>query len=309
MSTSLMPALMIIGLDVGHGHEDGARVEGRDAGHDGVAELHRAADHDPVHGRGDVEPLAWCPPRRRRSARRSPRRCGTCPSPSRGWPSSGGSGSRSRALPARRGAPARAGPCCARRWPWPRRVLISASLTEFLTCTRSRAWFTSGSTRARTWPRLTRSPSRTRSSVHLAGEDRLDVDLDVGLDRAHLGDAHLHVGHLGLCGLDLVLLLGGSLGAQGERPAARHEDSQGPDPEPPAHTLPLRLDHGSASHRRDGRSREVSDCVRPVIRSASGGGSGSWGSDLELEAFEGGRVSGVWTDPAEAGGVRPEVLS
>ncbi len=44
---------------------------------------------------------------------------------------------------------------------------ISASETAFLTCARSRAWFTSGSTRASTWPRVTRSPSRTSSSTTL----------------------------------------------------------------------------------------------------------------------------------------------
>ncbi len=44
---------------------------------------------------------------------------------------------------------------------------ISASRTAFLTCARSRAWLTSGSTRAITWPRFTRSPSRTSSSTTL----------------------------------------------------------------------------------------------------------------------------------------------
>ena len=44
---------------------------------------------------------------------------------------------------------------------------ISVSVTAFLTCARSRAWFTSGSTRASTWPRFTRSPSRTSSSTTL----------------------------------------------------------------------------------------------------------------------------------------------
>src|SRR5262249_57669624 len=47
------------------------------------------------------------------------------------------------------------------------RSAISDSLTAFLTWERSRAWFTSGSTRASTCPRFTASPSRTSSSVTL----------------------------------------------------------------------------------------------------------------------------------------------
>src|SRR6185503_12001268 len=55
-----------------------------------------------------------------------------------------------------------------------------ASWTAFLTWDRSRAWFTSGSTRARTSPRLTRSPSRTSRSTTLPERTDLTSTLTWG---------------------------------------------------------------------------------------------------------------------------------
>ena len=151
---------------------------------------------------------------RARSACRSPGRSCTSRGPSRRRPWPTGTWSRSRGRPAARAGPGPGGPGCARRWPSPRSARSRPRWTAFLTWERSRAWLTSGSTRASTWPRFTRSPSRTRSSTTLPERTDFTSTLTWGSTEPDLGDADLHVADLGLGRLDLVLLvrLGRGLG-------------------------------------------------------------------------------------------------
>src|SRR6185295_19111515 len=81
---------------------------------------------------------------------------------------------------------------------------------------------------------------------HLAGEHRLHVDLDLGLHGADLGDADLDVAGLGLRGLDLVLVVLGLRLGPGRHRAAHEQEGGAPQPEPLAHTLPVRLRHRNA---------------------------------------------------------------
>src|SRR6185503_13056554 len=141
---------------------------------------------------------------------------------------------------------------------------------------------------------------------HLAREHRLHVHLHLRLDGADLGDADLHVGHLGLGGFDLALLvLGLRLGTGHADPDPRDRQDHEPDPDPPAHTFPVRLRHEPALVRAAGGFKSGVPTVRPLIRGPARRGSENGIQIIEAESNEPaagakryGRAGGTMLDDA-----------